>query len=83
MPLYYVNYRAGTQSVIDEEGLNVRCLDDALQFVYELVEEVWADDPLEARWRGCWFEIADETGTIVVTVPVLRVIAVLARREYH
>jgi hypothetical protein len=83
MPLYHVNYHATTGSYLDEEGLDLPSLGEALQFVFDLVAELRAEDPVQANWAGCRFEVVEHGGSIMLTLPVPRVMTVIARRERH
>ena len=83
MPVYHVNYHAEAGSLVDDEGLHVACLSEALQFVYDLVRELRTDDPVEAHWSGCRFEVTDAAGSIMLTLPVPHLMGVIARRERH
>jgi hypothetical protein len=83
VPRYYVNFWSENGSVVDEEGLELSCLGEALQMIYDLAHEITVDDPLEAHWTGCRFEVTDDDGDVLLTLPVAKVIAVVARRARH
>jgi hypothetical protein len=51
--------------------------------VLDLVEELRADDPFEVDVNGDCFEIFDESGEVVLNIPMSTVIGLIARRAYH
>ena len=83
MSMYYVNYHGRDASVIDRDGLDLACIDEALRFVYDLIKELQDDDPIEAHWRNCRFEVTDESGAILLCLPVALVMAIIARQARH
>lgn len=83
MPVYHVNYHSEAGSFYDEDGLDLCCLGDALQFVFELAKEIRADNSLEGHWSSCRFEVADESGVVVLRIPMTLVMAAITRRMYH
>jgi hypothetical protein len=51
--------------------------------IYELAHEIAVEDPLEVHWTGCRFEVTDDGGDVLLTLPVATLIAVAARRGRH
>jgi hypothetical protein len=71
MPRYYLHLRDSDGLGEDPEGIELPDVDAAYAEALRVAREMrllWADMPLEAR-KELAFEIADETGNTLLTVP--------------
>jgi hypothetical protein len=86
VPRYFLHlrYRDGVDGLaVDEEGDNLPDADDLHRHVEQTARDLMRHTRLEAipDWRACIFEVTDETGQVVLTLPFSEVEA--SRHDGH
>lgn len=70
MPRFFFHIHGGGDVIADEEGADLPSLADVHAEARQTVLELLADaEILGTSWTGCWFEIADEVGQVLLTIP--------------
>ncbi|MGX1099185.1 DUF6894 family protein [Amorphus sp. MBR-141] len=79
---FFFHFRQGPQLSRDEEGSDFASLEDAYLDVHRAIQEMW-EELLSARCdpRDCAFEICDESGLLLMTVPFTEVLDSCVRRH--
>ena len=69
MPRYYFHIRDGNGVTEDREGIELPGIDAARPEALKRACRIWSERPPESTDNDEMFEVADETGRIVLTVP--------------
>ena len=70
---YYFNLVNGNETIIDEEGIEVRDLDQALVQAMKAIEELRAEEGAEAEaWENWSLEVTDSSGTVLLSLALSR-----------
>ena len=69
MPRYYFHVRAGSDLTRDPEDSDLPDIDAAPKQAVRMACRAWSERPPESTDNNDTFEIADEAGHIVLTVP--------------
>ncbi len=69
MPRYYFHVRAGDDLAQDTQGVDLPDIDAARKEAVKRACRIWSERPPESSGNNETFEIADETGHVVLKVP--------------
>ena len=73
MPRFYFHMRSGPMVEPDLEGLEFGSLEEAIEDARQAGAEIIEDEAVEKKQDSCrCFEITDDTGRVVATVPLVR-----------
>jgi hypothetical protein len=67
----YFNLTNGIEIMRDDEGIEVICLNEALNHARRAVEELREEDPLSScGWHGWRLEMVDGSGRVLRSLPL-------------
>ena len=69
MPRYYFHVRAGSGLTRDPDGADLPDIDAARKQAIKMACRAWSERPPESTDNDDAFEIADESGQVVLKVP--------------
>jgi hypothetical protein len=69
MPRYYFHVRAGSELSRDSQGVDLPDIDAARKHAVAMACRAWSENPPEGQDNNDTFEVADESGQVVLKVP--------------
>ena len=65
----YFNLTNGTETIRDDEGVEVLCLNEALTHAHKAIKELRGEDPMSAcGWQGWQLNMVDSYGLTLASL---------------
>jgi tellurite resistance protein len=64
----FFHLTSDSEVILDEQGIEVDCLDHARREALKAIIEVRAEDPMARDWSGWAFSVTDADGRIVLSL---------------